>query len=273
MTNTIIPNQANASRARHLLAWSGRVWFVSAAIGQISFVVFILAFYGSRIVSGNNAAWNDRSLIDGYIVDDIFGNSMFAVHVLLAAIMTMAGIVQLIPRIREYLPIVHRICGRIFLLTACLLAIGGLWLTWLRGTYLHISGAYAITIDAILILIFATLTVKNAILRNISTHQHWAMRLFLAANAVWFLRVSIMAWVIIAQGPVGMNKDMSGPVDMFMIFACYLIPLGIYEIYRLAVSASVAWFKLATASLVFLAAGFTVLGVFGAIAFMWLPSL
>ena len=51
-------------------------------------------------------------------------------------------------------------------------------MTWVRGTYLHISGAYAVSIDAILILCFASLTIKHSISRNITVHQRWAMRLF-----------------------------------------------------------------------------------------------
>lgn len=146
-------------------------------------------------------------------------------------------------------------------------------MTWVRGTHLHISGAYAITIDAVLILIFAVFTVKHAIRRNITTHQRWAMRLFMVANAVWFLRVSMMAWIIIAQGPIGMNSNMTGPMNIVMLFGCYLIPLAFYELYKFAETSSFSWVKVTTASLVFLATVFTILGVFGTIAFMWLPSL
>lgn len=273
MTNNITLTKNNASSENRILNWSGRAWILSAILGQLGFIVFIAMFYGLRIFSGDFAGWNDKPIIDGYIQGDTTGNYMFAIHVLFAAVMTLSGVIQLIPKIRARLPFVHRVSGRIFLSTGCLLAIGGLWMTWVRGTHMHISGAYAISIDALLILVFAVLTVKFAIRRNIKVHQRWAMRFFMVASAVWFLRVAMMGWMIIAQGPVGMTQDMSGPTDFVMMFGCYLIPLAIYELYKFAEASSFSWIKVATASLVFIATGFTILGVFGSIAYMWWPYL
>ncbi len=198
---------------------------------------------------------------------------MFAIHVLVAAIMILSGLMQLTPQIRKRAPRIHRISGRIYLVTACFLAIGGLWMTWIRGTHLNIIGAYAITLDAILILVFAYHTVKNAIRRDIKTHQRWAMRLFMAANGVWFMRVAIMAWMTIAGGSVGMNRDMSGPMDVVIAFGCYLIPLALYELYHISGKIPSIWIKAMTTALVCCATMFTALGVFGTINFMWLPHL
>ncbi|MFC7291368.1 DUF2306 domain-containing protein [Hirschia litorea] len=268
------PSTLKQSRVfQNLLDWSGSAWFIIAAIGQLGFIVFIIGFYGTRIFFGNIAAWSDKNLIDGYIEGDLAGNLMFAIHVLTAAVMILSGLIQLTPQIRKRAPHLHRISGRIYLVTACFLAVGGLWMTWIRGTHLNIIGAYAITLDAILILVCAYNTVKNAILRDIKTHQRWAMRLFMAANGVWFMRVSIMAWMIIAGGPVGMNQDMSGPANHAMAFGCYLIPLGLYELYRISRQIPSIGFKIATTILMCIAIMFTGLGVFGTINSMWMPYL
>jgi hypothetical protein len=80
------------------LRWSSRLWFVVAAVGQAAFIGFILAFYGVRTATGNFAGWNDKPLIDGYIKGDrTTGNFVFAAHVLLASVVTLAGLMQLIP--------------------------------------------------------------------------------------------------------------------------------------------------------------------------------
>lgn len=256
-----------------MLRWSARAWFVTAAVGQIGFVTFILAFYGASTLMGDIASWNEKPLIDGYIEGDRAGNAMFGVHVLLAAVMTLSGLVQLTPQLRSWSPAFHRVSGRTYLLTACILAIGGLWLTWGRGTRLSLIGGYAITINALLILSFAGLTLSTAIGRRIASHRQWAMRLFMVANGVWFLRVFLMAWPVIAGGPVGMNRTMSGPVDVVFAFGCYLIPLSLYELYRLAGRHSSVRVKVAMSSVVAVATAVTAIGVFGAVTSMWLPYL
>jgi len=271
MTDPTLRKSPTISAAT-ILRRSGLAWFLTAATGQLAFILFIIGFYGWSTVSGNFAEWNSKPLIDGHKEGDGTGNIMFGIHVLMAAVMTLSGLLQLIPQIRSRAPKLHRISGRVFLVLACLLAIGGLWLTWVRGTYLSLVSAWAITFNALLILIFAWLTIKFAIRRDIRTHQVWAMRLFMVANGVWFLRIGMMGWIVLLQGPVGMNHTMSGPTDIVLLFGCYLIPLGVYEVYRRALTGSAA-FKLVATLLVIAATVFTALGVFGTVAFMWLPYL
>lgn len=273
MTTLDLPLRLPALRPATLLKWSGRTWFTAAAIGQVGFIVFILVFYGSRILPSDWASWNDKPLITGHQAGDTAGNSMFALHMIFAAVMTAAGLIQLIPQIRAKWPALHRASGRTFLVTACVLSVGGLWLTWVRGTYLSTISAIAITGDAILILVAAFYTIRHAVRREIAAHQRWAMRLFLVANGVWFLRVGMMAWIILAQGPVGLDNALSGPMDIVLIFGCYLIPLAVYEIYAHAGRSRARAVKYAAAGLVFTCAAITALGVVGTVAFMWGPYL
>lgn len=273
MSHTTRSTAPHFVSARQVLHWSGRAWFTVAAIGQLAFVGFVVAFYYTRTFPGDFAAWNDKALIDGFKEGDVMGNMMFAIHVVLAAVMTVTGLIQLIPQIRSRAPVVHRISGRIFLLLACLLALGGLWLAWGRGTRLSSISALAISMNGVLILAFAAPTVAYAVRRNIALHQRWAMRFFLVASGVWFVRVGIMGWKTIAQGPVGMNATMSGPADIVITFGSYLIPLSIYEAYHRARSSSSDTAKAAAATLVLVATLFTAIGVHGTIFNMWLPRL
>lgn len=273
MTDLTSPLKDRRLGGDGLLAWSARAWFLTAVVGQLAFVGFILAFYGVSTLFGDFAAWNEKPMIDGHIEGDRTGNAMFAVHVLLASVMTTAGLMQLTPQIRNRAPTLHRFTGRVFLVTACILAVGGLWLGWVRETRLSMVSLYALSINALLILAFSAFTIRHAIRRQIATHQIWAMRLFMVANGVWFLRVGMMAWVIIAQGPVGMNGALSGPMDVVLVFGCYLIPLALYELYRSASASAHVPIKVAVAGLVGVATAVTALGVFGTVAFMWSPYL
>ncbi|MCR9196124.1 MAG: DUF2306 domain-containing protein [Hyphomonas sp.] len=273
MSDTISSTAPHFVTARQFLHWSGRAWFTVAAIGQLAFVVFIIAFYYTRTFSGDFAAWNDKALIDGFKEGDIMGNMMFAIHVVLAAVMTVSGLIQLIPQIRSRAPRVHRMSGRVFVLLACLLALGGLWLGWVRGTQLSSISALSVSLNGVLVLAFAVPTVAYAVRRNIALHQRWAMRFFLVASGVWFVRVGIMGWLSIAQGPVGMNASMSGPADIAITFGSYLIPLAIYEAYYRARSSSYDTAKASAATLVLVATLVTAIGVYGTIFNMWLPIL
>ncbi len=259
--------------AASALRWAGILWFVVAATGQAAFVGFILAFYGTRTVSGDFAGWNDKPLIDGYIAGDSTGNFVFAAHVLLASVVTLAGLMQLVPAIRRAVPALHRWSGRTFLVVAAFMALSGFWLTLVRGTSLSDVSSAAIVIDGVLILIFGALAWRHAVKRRFDQHRVWAMRTFMAVSGVWFLRVGIMGWVLINQGPVGMSDSLSGPADIVLVFGSYLIPLGLLELYFRAGRSTRAVPKILTAALVIAAAAFTALGVFGTIALMWGPYL
>jgi hypothetical protein len=251
---------------------SASAWFLVAAVGQIGFVVMILVHYGSNTVSGNLARWNDKPLIKGYIPGDTAGNVMFAVHVLLAAVVTLGGLTQLVPAIRERAPWLHRWNGRLFFILALLMAIGGLWLTGVRQTYLSPISGIAVSINGLLILIFTAMAWRLAVRRRFAAHRRWAMRAFMVVSGVWFLRVGIMAWIISA-GRLGMNRTMSGPADMALQFGSYLVPLAMLEAYFQAQRSGDATVKRLVAGAILLMTGVTAIGVFGTIAFMWLPYM
>ena len=243
----------------------GPLWFAAAVVGQGAFVLFILAFYGSRTVTGNFAGWNDKPHIKSYVAGDRAGNVMFALHVLLAVVVTVGGLLQLLPAIRSRWPALHRWNGRVFFLVAGFMAIDGLWLTWVRGTYLSLISAIPISTDAVLILLFIAQAWRLAVARDFAAHRRWALRSFMVVNAVWFLRVGIMGWVLVSGGGLGMNEHMSGPADLTLEFGCYLIPLALLETYFRAPRYAGA--------LILLASLFMTTGIGGAIAFMWWPHI
>ena len=255
------------------LRWAGALWFVVAAIGQIAFIGFILAFYGVRTATGNFAGWNDKPLIDGYIKGDNLGNVVFAAHVLLASVVTLCGLMQLLPALRRKWPRLHRWSGRTFLTIALFMALSGVWLAVVRGTYLSVISAVAILINAVLILVFAGLAWRHALKRRFDLHQRWAMRTFMVVSGVWFLRVGLMGWIVVNRGPVGMTKDMSGPTDIVLTFGSYLIPLAVLELYAAAQRNANGALKAVAATVVTVASAFTAIGVFGTVAFLWGPYL
>ena len=247
----------------------GIVWFTLVAIGQTGFIFFISAYYGPRTAVGDFAAWNDKALIEGHVPGDGPGNTMFALHVLLAAVMTLTGLIQFIPAIRNRYRTLHRWSGRIFLVLACFLALGGLWLVWVRGTYLSFETALTGSLNAILIVAFAIPTIIMAMRRNIQSHQRWAMRLFMVASGVWFLRVGMMGWLILNQSPRWMTRTMNGPADIALSFGSYMIPWLGLELYYAAQRSQSNVFRIASLTILGLLTAFMAVGILGTLLIMW----
>lgn len=262
-----------SSPAESMLRRSGVAWFLVAAVGQGAFIWMIIAHYGRKTLAGDLAGWNDKPLIKGYVSGDHLGNTMFAVHVLLAAVVTFGGLLQLIPAIRRRAPALHRWNGRLFFVIAYVMAMGGLWLTWARPTYLSLISGISVSINGALILLFATLAWRMAVSRKFVAHRRWAMRAFLVVNGVWFLRVAIMAWVLMSGGGLGMNHTLSGPADIVLQFGSYLVPLAVLEAYFYAQRSSRPVIKYRVAALVLVMTVVAAVGIAGAVAFMWGPYM
>jgi len=253
-------------RADAVLRAARTFWFIVTVVGQWMFVYFIVAYYYQRTFRGAFAQWNEKPLIEG----DAFGILMFAAHVLMAAAMTGTGTLQLVPQLRARWPGFHRNGGRLFISTAVLLAAGGLYLVWIRGTYLSLAPAVAITFDGLLIFLCAGMTIGRARMGDIASHRRWALRLFMAANGVWMLRVGFMFWAILTGG-AGMTKNMDGAFDVFWAFGCYGLPLAILELYLRVDAQGSPQAKILGAIILFVVTVAIAIGAVGAYAFMWAP--
>jgi uncharacterized membrane protein len=256
--------------ARKALNRTVLLWYFVTALGQAAFLLFILLFYYPSALSGNFVAWDNKPNITGFVAGDAVGNMMFALHVIIAAVMTAGGLVQLIPAIRQKWPKIHRWNGRVFVATALILAVGGLWLVWVRGSYLTLTGAFGISLNGFLIIGFAAQAWRTAINKKFAEHRRWALRLFIVANAVWFMRLGYMIWGV-GTGGAGVGDAMNGPFDYFLAFGNSLVPLAFMELYLRvqATQSHRAYYAMAAALIV--CALLTIGGSAAAWMFMWGP--
>jgi uncharacterized membrane protein len=195
-------------------------------------------------------------------------NWAFAVHVFLAAYVSLAGALQLIPLIRARFPKFHRWNGRIFLTLAFGVGLSGLFMTWEHGADASLSGSLGISLNAVLILVFAALAWRTALKRDFDSHRRWALRTYVVANGQWFFRVGIFAWFIVAKGK-GLGANLDGPVALFWEFGCYLLPLAMLELYLRAKERGSYMLAGATIAFTLLMAA----GLFGIFMFMWRPLI
>jgi drug/metabolite transporter (DMT)-like permease len=147
-------------------------------------------------------------------------------------VILLGGLVQLLPVVRRRVPSLHRWTGRIYLLTATALSLGGLYLLWVRGGAAgDLSQHLALTGNALIILGSAAMAWRAARARRIDDHRRWALRLFVAVSGVWFFRVGLMAWLGVFRAPVGFDADaFSGPFLTALAWGVYVVvPLLILE--------------------------------------------
>ncbi len=266
-------SQPAATGPGKALARSVTAWFVVAAAGQVMFVAYIAAFYGRAAIGGDISRWNDVMGV-GLIAGDTMSNGVLAAHLLFAAFITLSGLVQLIPQIRVRVPRFHRWNGRLYMVAAVIMSVGGLWLMWGRVDHFYDTlGKLGTTVNSVLILYCAAQAFSTARARNFAVHRRWALRLFMVVSGVWFLRIGMMLWVLINQAPVGLGDDMGGPAAIALNFLQFLIPLGVLELYFRAQASSSNRRRTATAALVAVCAVVTAIGLILTSLGMWLPHM
>jgi hypothetical protein len=259
--------------AQRLLGFMANAWFVVAILGQLLFVTYVIGFYGRAAALGRPELWN-KVLPHGYVPGDTFGNIVVAMHLAFAAYITIGGALQVISGVRRWIPRLHRWNGRAYLVSAFVMSAGGLIMVWTRGTVGGLSQAVAISINALLIMLCAVMTVRHALARQFDVHRRWALRLFLVVSGVWFFRIGLMFWIAVNQGPVGFDPHtFRGPALVALAFGQYLLPLAVLELYFLAQrrgSAAVQGVMAASLGMLTLV---TAAGIAAAFMFMWLPRL
>lgn len=249
-----------------------RLWFGVAAIGQLLFAAYLGIGYGRPALQGRFADWN-HVMRHGYVPGQTGNNIAVGVHLLAAFLLTLGGLLQFVPQVRERFPRFHRGTGRIYVLAAVLTSLAGLWMLWFRGkTPGDFVQHVGLTLDALLIVLFAIFALRAAIARRIAVHRRWAMRLFLVVSASWFYRVMFLAWIVLNHGPAGFNpKTFTGPFLTFMAFAEWLLPLAMFELYLLAQRHAGALRRYAMATLLVLLTAYMTVGIFAVTMAMWLP--
>lgn len=265
MSVIVVPRTGDASgAARSALRTSVTAWFVPTLIGQCLFAYHIAKAFIGTALAGNLAAWN-RRLFVGIVAGDVVGNSALVAHLFIAFVVTIGGTLQLIPQIRTYAPAFHRWNGRLYITTAFVTSLAGLYMIWTRKTFGGILiNDISLSIDAVLIMVFATIAVRHAMARNIDVHRRWALRTFVVMNGVWFSRVIYGLLRVVPGQTPGSTDDMTGPTNVVIGFASYLLPLAVLELYLVGKRSPSVRARFAAAALVLTAAGATGIGVYGA---------
>lgn len=260
-------------RSARALRMSAAACFSAMLAGLVMFATYLLGFYGRSAVEGRPEAWNDV-LQGGYVPGDTAGNAVLASHLAFGFIVTLGGVLQVLPWVRNRWPRFHRWNGRVFAASAAIASVGGLILIWTRTAAGDLSQHIAISINALLILACTGMAWYLARARRFDAHRRWALRLFLVVNGGWFFRIGLMLWIVLNQGPVGFDpKTFSGPALTALAFGQYVVPLALLELYFRAQASRAPHMRFAVAGVLGATTLVVLGGVAAATAIMWLPRI
>lgn len=266
---TTAKKRASAKVANKSLQYTTIFWFATTVVGQWFFFYYIMAFYGFSVINDNMAIWNRWEAMGStpYHAGDFSGNLAFAAHAIGAGIVAFGGALQLIPKIRNSFPTFHKFNGYVYLTTVFCLAVSGFYLVWIRDPDPITLSGIGTSINGVLILGFAYLTVRNAIKRDIVTHRKWALRLFLVSNAQWILRLGVFSYMITGT-LVGISPAFGDPFFPMWTFGCFVLPLLVLQMYFYAKEKRSPRLKFAASGVLFVLTILMIIGMVGFTPFL-----
>jgi len=274
MSTAVMTNRLElASFADTTLKVATRFWFLVVLIGQSVFAFSVASFFGLPALRGDFHGWS-KHITHGHIPGDTIGNFAVAMHLFSAVVVILAGVVQLVPQIRNRFPVLHRWNGRLYVVTAFTISIAGLYMMWIRGSVGDLSQHLGTSLMAVLIMLCAAMALRYALARDFKTHRRWALRLYLVVSASLFIRAGLFLSFILNHGPFGFDPaTFRGPFLTFISFAQYLVPLAVLEIYFRVQQRARATGRFAMAAGLFVLTLALGAGIFAVTMAAWLPQV
>ena len=152
--------------AKKLLDLSAKFWFATLLVGQALFSYYIVMLYYMATLNQDIEQFN-QVMPGGHIQGDFWGNVAVVIHVLFAAIITVGGLMQLIPFIRSKWPAIHRWNGRLYVMTALIMSLSGMFMVLTRYEKIvgGLIGHIAIMVNGAIIIVCAVKAFKYARMR------------------------------------------------------------------------------------------------------------
>lgn len=251
---------------------AGQLLVAIVWISATLFGLFILSYYFVALLEGNTAQWN-TILPDLYDEQTKTATIGMGLHFAAGGIILILGCIQLIDRIRNKYPAVHRWLGRLYILASLLVSIGGLVFIFYKGTVGGIVMDIAFTGYGILMFWAAIETIRHARVGRMEKHRAWAIRLFALAIGSWLYRMDYGFWLLFTDG-LGHTSNFTGPFDYFMDFFFYIPNLLVAEIFigrrKIVQSPAAKW--IATGG-IFVAALFLILATYFFTKKLWGPAI
>jgi uncharacterized membrane protein len=257
---------------QQFLHLTGFLLVVTVWISAGLFGLYIIAFYATALWGGNLEKWN--GVLPGlYQKETVAATASIGLHFATGGIILMLGSIQLIRRIRDLYPALHRWIGRVYVVAAILAAVGGLLFIALKGTVGGSVMNIGFSLYGALMLLAGVQTIRYARAGDMNRHRAWAIRLYALAIGSWLYRMDYGFWLLLTNG-YGHLPDFSGGFDKVMAFFFYLPNLLVAEVFiRLGKRRTPPIVNFLTAFVLLLLTGFLVLGTYYFTKMLWGPAI
>lgn len=223
------PQRPGGGITAAILRWTARSLAALTWISGALFAIYILGFFGGSAVQGAADRWNER-LPGLHDLATPVATVAIGLHFLAGAILLLFGPIQLIGPLRRRWPVVHRVMGRAYVISALLAGLGGLGFIAFAGTIGGTIMDIGFGFYGALMVWCAVLAIHHARHRRIDLHRAWAIRLFALTIGSWLYRMEYAGWML-ATGGLGRGPEFSGWFDAVMAFFFYVPNLLIAEIF------------------------------------------
>lgn len=188
------PAAGEVAVRRAAMALVSTVW-----VSVLLFGIYILAFYAGAVVDADLPSWN-AVLPRLYEPRTTAVTVAIGVHFGAGGVILVMGCVQLITRLRERWPLVHRVLGRVYVAASLLAGIGGLGFIVIKGTVGGPVMSIGFGLYGVLMIIAAVQAYRHARAQRIEQHRAWALRLFALAIGSWLYRMDYGFWILLTGG-------------------------------------------------------------------------
>jgi hypothetical protein len=221
-------NSPTPSRWQTAVRWSSAGLVAASWISAAFFGAYIFAFYIGAIPSGRFDTWN-QNLAGIYDRNHTAALIAIGIHMAVGAILLLLGPIQLIGRVRNRWPALHRWLGRVYVFCGALAGVGGLGFIALKGTIGGTAMNLGFGLYGFLMVLSAVEAWRYAVARQFDRHRAWALRLFALTIGSWLYRMDYGFWLMGAHG-IWHRRDFHGGFDIVMSFFFYLPNLLVVEL-------------------------------------------
>lgn len=243
------------------------VWISAGLFG-----LYILAFYAAALYGENLDKWNN--ILPGlYSPGSGTATTGIGLHFAAGGIILILGSIQLIGRVRNRFPALHRWIGRIYVVASLLTAAGGLVFIVAKGTIGGTVMDIGFSLYGLLMLLSAVETYRHAAAGHMKKHRAWALRLYALAIGSWLYRMDYGFWYFLTHN-MGHTPQFTGPFDRIMAFFFYIPNLLVVEVFIRAKQYNASPFlNFFSAFLLLFMTTFLLIGTYFFTKFYWGPAI
>jgi hypothetical protein len=190
--------------------------------------LYIIGFYIVASTVSAVEAWNSV-LPQLYSPEKPAAMTGMISHFFFGSVLLILGPIQFSEKIRKGNVDFHRWVGIFYTLSAFITGFGGVVFLVVWGAAGGLPMLIGFGIYGLLMMACSVQTIRFALLRQFNVHRQWAIRLFALVLGSWIYRMGY-GFIHMNLGNWGLGRSFSGPLDYFMDFAFFVIPLLVAEI-------------------------------------------